>query len=209
MFGIRDVSITPLVVSVGGSNAFTTLADVKSFLGITVSTYDTLLTEMIDTACQNIEAWCGALLAQRTVTETIFPEDQVTNLVLSHAPVISLTSLSVDDVAETIGDYFTGLSTGFVKRKDGGYITDGTKWVVVYSAGLSTIPEALKQATREYVRDLYQTKDRVAGVSQEAITDVGSVTYTDAIDSEAGAGGGKVPLSVATLLAPYVRRFGI
>ncbi len=208
MYGLRDVALDKDLVSVANSNAFVSLSDVKSFLDVTGTASDTLLTSMLNAACQNIEAWCAALLATRTVTETIYLQDDDTaNLVLSHAPVIALTSVAIDDVAQSTGDYFVGKAAGFLRRVDGAYIA-GTKIIVVYTTGFAAIPEPIVEATKEYVRDIFKGRTRVSGIKQEALTDVGSVAYSDSVaESEAGPGGVRLPLNVAALVGPYARRF--
>lgn len=207
MFGPRDVSLDYDQPTIANSLAFATLADVKTFLNVTGSADDTTLTRMINAACKAIEAWCGMLIAQRTVTETFYPQDPVTNLVLTHAPVISLTSLTIDDAAQTVGDFAVGKASGFLRRKDGAQI-GGDTMIAVYTAGFATAPEAVKQATFEFVKDMYGAKDRVAGVASESLEGVGSVSYTSAMSSEPGAGGAMLPIAVSAMLGDYARRFG-
>lgn len=223
MFGPRDIALSPLVVSVANANPFVSLADIKTFLGVSGSGDDALLTVMLDTACQNIELYCNTIFAQRTVTEQIWPEDPMMTLILGRSPVISLTSLTIDSAAQSnlSTDYYLSLAAGFLKRVDGAYIGGnnpalsrdgfnvlaGTTMQIVYVAGYATIPPAVVEATKEFVRDLYLAKDRVAGVKSESLTDVGSITYADSVEmSELGPGGIRVPLGVAALIGPFVRQ---
>lgn len=210
MFGTRDIVLDKDLVSAANSNLFVSLTDAKSFIGVTGSSDDVLLGSMLDAACQNIETWCAALIAQRTVTETIYPLDSdITNLVLMHAPVIALTSVTIDGVVQSNSDYFLGKASGFLRRVDGAYIS-GTQITVVYTTGYATTPPPIVEATKEYVRDIYKGRARVSGIKQEALANVASVTYSDSVaESDAGPGGVKLPLNVAALIASYARRFNI
>lgn len=206
MYGPREISASPILPS-----AWVTLADVKTFLNITGSGSDVLLQSLLDTATMQIEAYCGTYFFRRTITETMFPEDPVRNLVLGAAPVVAMTSLSVDDAAENLLLYTAMLRQGMLRKSDGSTIA-GQKLIAVYTVGYTgpadaSLPPPLVQAAKEFVRDLYNTRDRVAGVASESVVDVGSVTYGESTYSVAGASGARVSDSVAALLAPFKRDF--
>lgn len=207
MYGVRNLDISPLLPT-----PWVTLADVKAFIGVADTGSDALLTAMLATAVQQTESYCGAYFSARTVTETMYPEDPLRTLVLGTAPVVTLTSLTFDDgAAENLISYTALLRQGMLKRVDGSALS-ARKMVAVYTVGYSgasdpLLPAPLVQAVKEYVRDLYNTKDRVAGIVSESVTGIGSITYSASSTAVAGAGGARVPDSVAALLAPYKRDF--
>lgn len=203
MFGTRDVALSPALAT-----AFIETSDAKTFLGVSGSDYDDTIEAMVLAASQAIEAWCGGIFTQRTVTETMFPEDSLGNLVLSHSPIISLTSVTIDDVTETLGDYRLMKQLGALRRVDGGAIA-GNTIVAVYAAGYATIPDDVQQATREFVRDLFNSRDRESHIASEMVPDVGSITYRATHDSVPGPGGTRIPGSAAALLGAYVRSVGV
>lgn len=200
---LRDVSIDPELPA-----AFVTLAEVKAYLDITDAASDTLLTAAIAIACKQIEAYCGTVFAPRTVTERLTLQDEVRSLVLRYSPVISVTSISYDEAVETLGEFRVAKAIGAVRYMEGGLFAAGADWLVVYSAGLATIPEEIKTAAKEIVKALHTARTRDAAISKESATDVGSAEYISPLEGGAiGAGGARVPWHVASLLEPYCLRY--
>ncbi len=79
--------------------AIATLAQVKTHLGISVTTYDTQLTQWLDAAISAVTNYCGTSFEQATRTEYYQPDGY--KLVLKNRPVISVTS-----VYENAGAYW-------------------------------------------------------------------------------------------------------
>lgn len=204
MFGMQSAEISPVAPA-----NLATLSNVKTLGDITVSTHDTVLNLLIAAASLAIEAYCGTILAQRTVTETIISEDGLDSLVLRYAPVISLTSYTLDGAAQLIGDYEVLLRQGIMRRTDGGALIGARqKGVIVYAAGYATIPSDVAQATRQLVLSMFYNRQRNMSLKSEDVPDVGSVEYASASDSlVTGPGGGQLPADIAILLARYVRRY--
>lgn len=71
--------------------ALATLDQVKSHLGITVTTYDLQLQYWIDAATSAVINYCGTSFEQATRTEYYSPDGY--NLILQNRPVISITSI--------------------------------------------------------------------------------------------------------------------
>ena len=70
-------------------NALTTVADVKTYMGVTSSDDDTLIETLVNNVSDQIEKWCDRKIVQQTITE--FLDAQATRtLSLSHSPVISV-----------------------------------------------------------------------------------------------------------------------
>ena len=94
--------------------ALTTLAKLKAWLGITISTYDTLLEASIDRASAKIESYCGREFLIRAQTEW---KDTwgAERFVLKHSPVtnvrfigtgtnsvLTVSSTTASDVAASV-----------------------------------------------------------------------------------------------------------
>jgi len=107
----------------------TTIAKVKAELGITVSTYDSLLTELLRQASATVETYCQRIFARQTYTETVGSFGGVFHD-LYHAPVVSLTSTTFR------GDTLTDVSVVDVERGRL-YREAGFDWTTVRYAGLS------------------------------------------------------------------------
>lgn len=201
MFGARDVSISPEAPASG----FASLADVKSFLGISGAGSDTRLNTLIAAATLQIEGYCGRILAQRTVTELLDADDAYSAIVVSRFPIISLTSVKFDDVAQTVGDFRASKSSGVLRVAAGGTFPIGLL-EFVYEAGYATIPVPIGEACIRLVAALYNSNGQAIGVKSETVEGVGSVTYGEAGVSRNGA---NVPFEVANLLTPYTVEFAL
>lgn len=201
----RDVEISPVLPS-----AFVTLAEAKAYLGIAGDGSDTLLTALLLQSAVEIENYCNAVITQRTVTERIALDAEARSLVLRYAPAISLTSLSFDGVAETVGDYRLAKGLATVRSIAGSQFSAGADWVAVYEAGFATVPDAIKLASKEIIKDAFNAIDRDSSIARESVTDVGETEYRNEADSKAASPGGvQVSHRAASILAPYVLRFSI
>ncbi len=74
-------------------HALTSLAALKEWLGITVSTYDAVLESAIDRATAMIETYCDRKLKNRTHREFVMPEGGRT-VALDHFPIVSVKSVA-------------------------------------------------------------------------------------------------------------------
>lgn len=75
------------------SNSLTTVASVKTYMGVASSTDDTLIETIINNVSDQIERWCDRKLVQTDVTE--FIDAQATRtLALENSPVISVDLIS-------------------------------------------------------------------------------------------------------------------
>ena len=75
------------------SNSLTTVASVKTYMGVSSSTDDTLIETIINNVSDQIERWCDRKLVQTDVTE--FIDAQATRtLALENSPVISVDLIS-------------------------------------------------------------------------------------------------------------------
>jgi len=100
----------------------TSLANVKLYLGITVTTYDTLLTLIIDGVSDQIEKFCGRTFNSTAYSKERYDGTGLTNMFLNQYPVISLSRIS------------DGLTTPLVAKNTS---TDATYAIV--TVGLTSI----------------------------------------------------------------------
>lgn len=125
----------------------TTLARVKQSLGISDATQDTLLTELIARASDQISAYLRLpvthdgvqpTLGRQTYIETIRDQSPRYGLFLSYRPLALITSLVEDGVTLVDGtDYETSAGVGAVDRLVSDEISSWTfeKAVITYTAG--------------------------------------------------------------------------
>lgn len=201
MFGTREVELNPVLPV-----AWITLADAKAWLGVTGTDDDTKIASLIDATAELVETYTGTIVSQRTVTERMYPEDPVGVLTLTHYPIVDLTSLTVDDEAETLAELRITNSAGMVRRKDGTALS-GREMAAIYTAGYpsNAIPKALVNGSKELLRELYNSTGRDHAVAKESVPDVAAVEYRDG-DSYFRSNGVAVSAPVAAMLAPFVRR---
>ena len=130
---------------------------VKTYLGLSGSTYDDTIDALIDAASEAIEAMCGRQFNETTYTEY---HDGGGNdrLVLKHRPVSSVTGLWDDldrDFADASkldsDDYFLDGDAGMAVLLDATFACGTRNVKVVYVAGYSTVPTDIAQACRMLV----------------------------------------------------------
>jgi len=151
----------------------TTVAKVKSHLGIADAVVDPLLQNIITAASRWMLSQMKRNIRSQTYTE-VFNGDGTYGITLTHGPVKSITSVSVD--GETISARATVTGTGYVLQNDrlclvGYSFPEGTANVtVVYVAGYDTVPEDLDQACVELVSLIYRSRDRKGMLSRSDTT---------------------------------------
>lgn len=200
MFGAREVELTPSTPV-----ALLSLADVKAALGITGAAQDAELTALIATVSASIEGYCGAIFGERTVNERRFLEEGGAAVVLNYAPATALTSVSVEGVAQTIGDYRLNKTNATLRLVDGSPFATG-EHLFVYKAGYAagTMPAAVSAAAMALAKYEYANKDGgTDGIQRESVPDGGDVTYFMDSERMLTANGISLPSRVAFMLAPY------
>jgi hypothetical protein len=146
------MSVTPIV----------DVADAKAQLNIpdADSSSDAELGDYILTATEIVNAKCG-YTAPTVVAETVFTRTDIrrTKFILSHTPVLSLTSIiptqigmPTPDMTQVVLDSETG-----VVYWANWMVFYGT-FVVTYTAGRSEIPPALRMAALLIVQDMWETQ---------------------------------------------------
>jgi hypothetical protein len=193
------------------SNALATLADAKSFLGITGITYDTEIERLINVSSQNIERECRRVLVTETHTE--YHDGRRSNLLQPRNWPITGGG-STNGKPEVFFDDGTGSFPASTAIEDSEYwsheldtqlLRVGANWPlgirnikIVYISGLGvagTMPSDLEDACMQYVGWLYRiNNDRRLGVDSK--TKLGeTVRYTQG-----------VPQFIMDLIQPYMKQ---
>lgn len=151
--------------------ALTTLAKVKQYGQITEFESDTLLVRMIDAASAAIENHCSRSFLSAQYTEVRDGTGQ-RKLTMRNFPITNVASVSVN--GQNIPIRLSPLGNGYTyddhTLKLSGYRFDeGMDNVqVIYTAGLSVVPEDIEIACAEMVMLRYKARDRI-GVSSKSL----------------------------------------
>lgn len=152
-----------------------TLADMKSYLGITASTYDSFLTSQLNLISSAIENYCGRVFTSSSYTQTFYKADfqdvsPIKKIDLYHYPVTAIASVTEIETSggvdtETILDsseYRLHSLSGSLKKIDDGYtrywfsdIGINSRIEIEFTAGFSTIPYEIQEVTKSLVEERY------------------------------------------------------
>lgn len=181
------------------SNALTTVANEKSYLGLTVSTHDTLLELLINACSEWIENECGNRTLQDSgedITELhdgdfdgtnrnkIFPKQWPLNSItsieyktgsLSSPTWVEFTTdeYTTDDVAGII--YFTGFTSGLSSIHP-----NRQNIRLIYQGGFTTTPSDLELACLKMTAKEFD-KRKSQGVTKEGVGG-GAVDWNEELD---------------------------
>jgi uncharacterized phiE125 gp8 family phage protein len=147
-----------------------TLADVKSYGGITTAEGDALLKRLITAASVAAEMYFGRSVLSASYT-AVMDGNGAALLQLPQYPITAVSSLKIDNVAKVAStSYGDG---GYLFRGREIFFRDGTRFTraignveVAYTAGYATIPSDLSQAICEVVVTNYKTKDSLGWSSK-------------------------------------------
>jgi len=174
------------------SNALTTVAVVKTFLGIAVDTEDDFIERMINVYSQKIENYCNRKFASATYTSEKYRGQGTDTLQLENYPVTDLASIYVDDVLLETDDYELmggeGTSNTGEVNKESLWDRAGVRqqvsdeeifptynikatytagYVLPQDGGTRTLPYDLEQCCIDMVRYARLTRYEVRGVRRE------------------------------------------
>lgn len=165
----------------------TTLETVKTYLGITTTDQDTLLSSLIASVSEAVEHYCGRVFALDRRVE--FYDGQATgSLVLRCRPVTEIHSIH-DDMGRVFAAGTEIPATRLVLypgegvvRLSGGYFAPGLRNIrVEYTAGYDPIPPAIEQAATILVAHF---RARASG-GADAIASESLGSYTVSYDTGA------------------------
>ena len=124
------------------ANGLTTVARVKTFLGITVATYDTLLERLINSISDFVENYCNRAFDQTAYSEEKYDGTGSMDLVLNNAPVSTTATFTLEERTsksswDTIDSesYWIDYGTGIIHSMGGVFTDIPQKYRVTYTAG--------------------------------------------------------------------------
>lgn len=158
-----------------------TLADMKTFLGETTSTYDTFLNEQITEVSEVVENYCGRKFLQANYKQTFYRKDYPSptkKLPLYHFPATAVTAIKEDDA--DITNYRLHKETGII-LSDAYFMAPAEILEVTYTAGYAyaDLPKSLQGAVKAIVQERYNKKK--SGVPLNFGSDVQRVSIPGAI----------------------------
>lgn len=181
-----------------------TLAEMKTYLGLTTTDYDAFLTEQLTLFSSAIENYCGRKFNVASYVEKFYSEDfgrPQKYLETFHYPVVSVVHVKEDDVVTS--DY--RLHANFGRFTSNTMFFLCSKIVEVsYSAGYSTIPPEIKSVVYSLVEERYNRK--TSGVALNFGQDVQriSIPGTISIDFDYTLNNNERGNKYGTLLGSYV-----
>jgi hypothetical protein len=150
----------------------TTNTTVKSLLGITASTDDTLLSLMCDWLTAFIQNYCDKKFVEQTVTNEIYSSrDFKFSFYLLSSPIKSVTSFAKKQSDGSFKalvvdqDYEIELSSGYIQMNQ---IDNGLADLKITYITLENIPKDIEMVATQLVARAYN-KRKSEGVSQESV----------------------------------------
>lgn len=179
----------PTLLNNSIQKALTTLARMKSFLGIGNDTHDSLLTMLINQATGVIERYTKRNLLSQTYTNEEYDGNGQYILVLKNFPITTFSSLQYRDSNEPDDESWSTFDTadyawfadGRIQRLDGKFIEVPQKYRATYTAGykidfdnensatLHTLPFEIEYVCQKIVAGIFNIR-KAEGFSK---TDVG------------------------------------
>lgn len=135
-----------------------TLAEAKTHLNIPTgtTTHDVELAVFITVASDLVEEKADRIWRDTTYTE--YHDGGTCDIVTLHSPVKTLTSVTDFGSVVDSANYVLTAATGRIHLLYGTFTGGESQVVVVYTAGVATVPAVVKQATLETLRHLWQTQ---------------------------------------------------
>lgn len=163
-------------------NSLTTLADVKTWCGVTVIDYDSILEDLIDSVSWQFNSFCNRKIKARDITG-YYDGDGSDTLVTPEYPINSITHIYVDTDRDFTSDTevtdYVYNDNGRIVLTDDSFTTTEQANKIEYNAGYSTIPYDLQVACKDQVKFLFRRhRDNREGVSTESNLN-GNVTMTE------------------------------
>lgn len=157
------------VTDAASSYDLTTVAAVKSDLGITGSDHDAWIGDAIGYASAIVADAVGRVLAEETVSEVQDHRGQPFALLLARWPVSEVASVTLDGETIEATDYDVDEEAGTLHRLSGGrrVAWQSGRYVIAYTAGYilpgavtPTLPASLERATIELVKVQWHQRER-------------------------------------------------
>lgn len=152
-----------------------TLTDIKTYIGVTVNTYDAFLNQQIALISDAIEGYCGRKFAQANYVQTFHKDDYPhaqKELYLYHYPVIGVPVVKDENnIVIDAEDYRVQKELAHLKMEEDYFLRYvRSKVIVEYTAGYAAIPGLIQSVVYDLVEQRYNKK--VSGVALNFGSDV-------------------------------------
>lgn len=160
----RAVTTTPntafqevFTVRAASANALLSLAEVKTHLNITSTTYDDELRDFIESATEVVESYTGPIV-QRTYTNRVQGGREV--IILPHTQVLAVTSFtSVLNGTTPIQNQYLSIDreAGDIYRVGGGWFPCGA-YNMTYTVGRTAVKASWITAAKIIIKHMWETR---------------------------------------------------
>lgn len=154
--------------------------DLKTYLGVSGSTYDDFLESQCKVISDTIEAYCRRKFNVTSFEQTFYSteNERSCSMTLFAFPVVTLTSIEEDGVVLDSSKYRIHKPTGRILRTDGLFFC-AKETVVTYTAGFSTIPSPVQSVVYSLIQERYNKKS--SGVALDFGSDVQRISIPGTI----------------------------
>lgn len=168
----------------------TSLANVKQWLNITVTTDDALLTRLITAASAFVQTWLDRTIGSATYTEFRDGNDQ-NRLMLKNRPVTAVSAVAINGVPIQQAVPLAPnqpVQAGWLFSDKMVYLVGFQFWKglqnvqIQYTAGFATTPPDIEQATIELISLKYAGRQRIGQISKNLNGEVVAFTQKDMTD---------------------------
>jgi len=189
--------VAEVVANGGQASASLTMIEATSCLlsankKILYAPNDLLLEELINSATDFIEKYCGRRFAKTTYTDSLVDGNGTRYLFLDNYPIISVTTIyrhylvGTDELYDSTY-YVIYAEEGYIYRDEGDWPSGNKNIKITYAAGydfaVDGIPQGLQYICNSLVKTGFESKSN-EGISSERMGDY-SVNYTsDSIPAE-------------------------
>ena len=155
-------------------NALVSLVEQKRYQQIPDSQtiYDSILIEIINEVSDDLIRWLGISVGSTVEYVEYYRGRGGRSLVLRHYPVVSIESVSINGVAQSVASLDVDLAAGIVRVPwnaptvfSPGFVAGDCNVEVKYTAGLATAPENVKMAAKRYIKGLFDARSKDADMS--------------------------------------------
>lgn len=138
------------------------LSDMKTYLNLSSSTYDTFLTNELTMLSAAVEGFCARKFLTNEYRQTFYARDfklLPKKLNLYHYPVISIESIEEDETAIAVADYRLQKPSGIIIHNSS-FLNCADELIVEYTAGYTyaNIPPMISQAIKTLCKERYDKK---------------------------------------------------
>ena len=166
------------------------VAQLKTFLGITVTTYDTLLEDILKSVTKYIQNYTGRELEQAAITDEAFSTNGLNRIfAVRESPIdtVATFTMTFDGDAVDSDDYEILYEDGIIVF-DFPPVRGTNKLLISYTGGYAAdeIPKDLELATTKIAAGIFKNRKTTSGVTSKKLGDF-SITYAQAGDSDLDA----------------------